>query len=141
MRVSITIRPGTAESEAVRSLPRPSRQRATRFPFRVIISALGGKGLVACFLNTLPMRFALGSSRLEFQSKVRRQSVGHVEPEAALASHEARQAGPLHFRLPRDPQQWEAGIADGLPDHFRHALHCANCHTTSMHSQGPKFGI
>src|SRR5262245_22648795 len=103
-------------------------------------SAPSGIGLVACFLNTLPMCLAFGSCLLEFQSKVRRQPVGHVETEATLAGHEPRKAGPLHSRLPRDPQQWEAGIADGLSDYFRHAPHCANCHTTDSQSQGPKLG-
>src|SRR5262245_42374933 len=41
-------------SAAVRVLPRRSFQRAKRAPLRVKISAPGGRGLVTCFLNTVP---------------------------------------------------------------------------------------
>src|SRR5262245_12487740 len=70
----------------VKVLPSAFFHRANRSPLRVMISALGGSGLVAVLRNTVPTSLFL--SLHDCQSEVLGQPIGHVEPQALLARGE-----------------------------------------------------
>src|SRR5208337_1645308 len=103
---------------AVLIFPFPSRQRASRSPLRVMISAPGGSGRVTVFLKRLPIVLPLANREPEVSG----EPVGHIQSDRLTAINKSLDAGSGNPSLPRQGLVADATVDNCSSQNVGHAV-------------------